>query len=290
MSGAEDSGSTGAETDGDGDTDTGGLATAPPDMVEIPAGSFTMGSPVGELGRVGPGQGSSAFDPADEVELQHEVTISRTFWIGRTEVTQRQYEAVVGTNPADNSGCGPDCPVENVTWLDAVAYLNARSEAEGLDPCYMVAGDEVSWDPSCTGYRLPTESEWEYAARAGTTTAFHNGDITSDDCDDAGLAMVGHYCRAADRTAPVAQLEPNALGLYDMHGNVGEWAWDWVGVYPAGPVTDPTGAPTGAFRVDRGGSWLNTNAGNCRSAYRDDNHMPSERFAFIGFRAARTVP
>ena len=204
-------------------------------LVYVPAGSFQMGSPETEAGRY-----------ADET--LHRVTLTRGFYMGKMEVTQEQWVQVTGMNPA--KGKGADLPVENVSWNDCQAF-------------FWKAGN---------GLRLPTEAEWEYACRAGTTGAFA-GDLAQ---------MAWSADNSANVTHPVGRLLPNAWGLYDMHGNVAEWCADLIGPYPKGAVTDPPGPPAGSLRVDRGGGGLNGD-GNCRSAYRSD-HDPSYSNGFLGFR------
>ena len=239
-------------------------------MVRIPAGTFTMGSPSGESGR-------------DSDETQHTVTISRSFLLGTTEVTQGQWKAVMGSNPSKFTSCGDDCPVEKVSWNDVVDFCNRLSEKEGLSSCYSGSGNSVSWNQGCTGYRLPTEAEWEYAARAGTATRFACGD--SDSC----LGGMGWYSSNSNsNTHPVAQKQANAWGLYDMHGNVWEWVWDWKADYSSGSVTDPEGPSGGSYRVLRGGSWYYS-AQYCRSADRGCN-SPGDRYNSLGFRLARSLP
>ena len=158
-----------------------------------------------------------------------------------------------------------------------------------MDPAYEVNGTHVSWDQLANGYRLPTESEWEYACRAGSTTAFYNGGITRLICNiDPNLDQIGWYCgNASAKTHEVAEKLPNAWGLYDMSGNVEEWCWDWYGVYP-GTETDPVGPDSGAWRVKRGGSW-NGSAQGCRSATRD-RAGPGYSIQYLGFRPARSAP
>lgn len=221
----------------------------------IQAGTFTMGSPVNELGRL-------------DDETQHEVTLTQSFYMQSTEVTQSQWEAVMGSNPSNNIGCS-DCPVDNVSWDDVQTFITELN----------------TWGEGT--YRLPTESEWEYAARAGTTTAFANGDITEADCGyDPNLDIIGWYCNnSSDTTHPVARKDPNAWGLYDMHGNVYEWCQDWYGTYPSSSVTDPTGPTSGSARVRRGGSW-NLNARECRSASRLSFEHPDRDYS-LGFRLLR---
>ena len=252
----------------------------PEGFVAIEPGSFIMGSPTDELGHGGD-------------EVQHAVTLSQGFYLAEAEVTQAQWVAVMGSNPsfykAPTYPQCDDCPVENVTWYDAVDYCNALSDLEGLDRAYVVNGPGVNWDQSANGYRLPTESEWEYACRAGTTTAFYNGGITAVGCAlDPVLDQIGWYCgNSASRTHEVRQKQSNAWGLYDVSGNVYEWCWDWYGNYP-GTVTDPVGPVSGAERIKRGGNWQAIVRG-CRSAYRSDS-APGARSRVDGLRAARTRP
>ncbi|MBU6162444.1 MAG: SUMF1/EgtB/PvdO family nonheme iron enzyme, partial [Myxococcales bacterium] len=270
----------------------------------INAGTFTMGSPSGELGRVGD-------------ETQHTVTLTRRFLMQTTEVTQAQWTSLSGgVNPScfqsttvtecSTSNANDSGPVERVDWYSAVAFANALSVREGLSACYSLTGcsDAVDgWQDgqhsgctgatfaglSCTGYRLPTESEWEYAARAGTTTATYAGNLTSIVCDDRTLPPIAWFCgNSGNRTQAVAQKTPNAWGLYDMLGNVWEWTWDWYGTYP-GTVTDPTGPTSGSDRVLRGGSWIIFGAQSARAAIRD-LRTPAARGNNSGFRLARSLP
>ncbi len=196
----------------------------------ITPGSFAMGSPTSETYRQGD-------------ERQHQVTLTRGFYIQTTEVTQGQWKAVMGgSNPSYFTACGDNCPVEMVSWDEIqtfVAKMNQRGEGT---------------------YRLPTEAEWEYAARAGTTTAFFNGANTEPECGyDPNAAAIGWYCyNSGDTTHPVAQKTPNPWGLYDMSGNVWEACQDHYGEYPAAPVTDPTGPAAGEYRVFRGGCWFHS--------------------------------
>jgi formylglycine-generating enzyme required for sulfatase activity len=228
-------------------------------MVHIKGGTFWMGSPESEEGR-------------SNAEVRHRVTVS-SFNIGKYEVTQREYQALMGTNPSNNKG--DNLPVERVTWYDAVEYCNALSRQEGLTPAYTVQGTVVTWNRKASGYRLPTEAEWEYACRAGTTTAYNTGSSISD--SQANYRSSG--------TKPVGTYAPNAWGLYDMHGNVWEWCWDRYGDYASGAQTDPTGAASGAYRVIRGGSWVNF-AQIVRSAHRYD-YVPSYWSYYLGFRLVR---
>ena len=210
----------------------------------IPAGDFRMGS-----------TSSDAFDDQRPVTR---VRISRGFWLGKHEVTQAEWQAVMGTNPSRFSGCGR-CPVETVSWNDAQGFigrLNARGGGR---------------------YRLPTEAEWEYAARAGTS-----GDRYAANVD--AIAWCGEGLDGS--THPVGQKVPNAFGLHDMLGNVYEWVQDWYGGYPGGSLTDPRGPGSGSNRVYRGGSWLNV-ARSCRASDRN-NSAPGSRDGSLGFRLLRT--
>jgi formylglycine-generating enzyme required for sulfatase activity len=222
--------------------------TGPADYVWIKPGTFAMGSPTSEAGRL-------------ENEVQYNVTLTRGYWMSDHEVTQAEYESVMGSNPSSFEGL--TLPVERVSLDDAVSYcakLTARELAAGR----IVAGQ---------AYRLPTEAEWEYAARAGTTGAY------------AGeLSLMGWFFgNSSYTTHPVKGKQANGWGLYDMHGNVWEWCSDWYGSYPCGSVTDPTGATSGSERVFRGGRWSNE-AGYCRSAIRGRN-VPGIRFNGLGFRS-----
>ena len=264
---AEGEGEGPAEGEGEGPVQCG--ADCSREMVQIPAGEYMMGSPPGESGR-------------DSDESLHRVRITRPFMIRRTEVTQAEWEAVMGANPSRFGDCGGSCPVEMVSWFEAVEFCNALSRSEGLEECYSIAGSEVSWPRGldCAGYRLPTEAEWEYAARAGTDTAYYTG------TDEAALGRAGWYRgNSGDSTHPVSQKEANAWGLYDMLGNVWEWTWDWYGGY-GGDATDPTGPGAGDYRVNRGGSWY-YDAQSCRAAYRPW-YTPSNRLSYQGFRPARS--
>ena len=222
----------------------------------IPAGTFSMGSPSGAVG------GHYQERP------QHQVTLTQPFYMQNTEVTQEQWEAVMGSNPSYFSGC-PACPVEQVSWDDVqvfLGYMNARGEGT---------------------YDLPTEAQWEYAARAGSTTAFYNGGITEMGTGyDPNLDAIGWYAyNSGSETHPVAQKTPNAWGLYDMSGNVWEWCQDWYSnsYYESSPSTDPTGPSSGSYhRVVRGGSCISYTQ-YCRSAYRA-GRKPNDWTSYLGFR------
>jgi len=220
----------------------------------IPAGTFTMGSPSGELGRF-------------SNETQHQVTLTQQFYMQTTEVTQAQWVMVMGSNPSYNTDC-TNCPVEEVSWNDVQTFITELN----------------TWGEGT--YRLPTEAEWEYAARAGSTTAFANGDITvTDNTYDPNLNAIGWYSYNSSTTQSVGQKDPNAWDLYDMHGNVWEWCQDWYGAYPLGSVTDPTGPSSATNRVARGGGWYNDAQYN-RSAYRNYS-TPDFTGDVLGFRLVK---
>ncbi|MDR0476177.1 MAG: formylglycine-generating enzyme family protein [Treponema sp.] len=231
-------------------------------MALIRGGIFTMGSPVNELGRSG-NEGP-----------EHQVTVG-SFFMGRYPVTQAEYQEVTGRNPSAFKGS--NLPVEQVSWFDAVEYCNKLSIRDGFIPAYIIDGSDVSWNLDANGYRLPTEAEWEYACRAGTQTPFYSG-ISAD---EAGW----HFGNSTGKTHPVGEKQPNPWGLYDMHGNVLEWCWDWFGNYAEEAQTNPQGASSGANRVYRGGCWSFT-ALQTRSAYRFGN-KPGIRTYLVGFRVAR---
>ncbi|MHC6204670.1 SUMF1/EgtB/PvdO family nonheme iron enzyme [Breznakiellaceae bacterium SP9] len=243
---------------------TAAVPVNPPsaDMVRIPAGTFTMGSPANEAGRW-------------DQDPQHSVSISKAFFMSKYEVTQREWVNVMGSNPSNFKG--DNLPVERVSWFDVIDYCNKRSVKEGLTQAYTRNGDTVTWNRNANGYRLPTEAEWEYACRAGTTTPYSSGSSV----DTAGW----HSDNSGKKTHPVGTKQANAWGLYDMHGNVLEWCWDWHGAYSSGSQTDPMGAASGSLRVFRGGGWGSSAAG-LRSAYRY-GYPPSDRDGDLGFRVVR---
>ncbi len=236
------------------------------EFVLIPAGTFNMGSPTNEKYR-------------DEDELIHSVTISQPFYMQTTEVTQKQWTAVMGDNPSAADWRGGQSPVERVSWNDCQDFINKLNK--------MGVGQ----------YRLPTEAEWEYACRAGTVTPYWFGDTL--DCSQAmfgnntykGPTNCVDYVEKkgweTDAPAPVKSFPPNGWGLYDMHGNVWEWCQDWYGKYEVGPVTDPTGPEKGHERVRRGGSFFKY-PWYLRSANRNIAH-PQSRYHTTGFRLVKEV-
>lgn len=236
---------------------------------------FTMGSPAEERWR-------------ETDETQHQVTVGN-YYIAKYEVSQTDYQALMGNNPS--SFTGERLPVEGVNWYDAVRYCNALSSQEGLEPAYSINGTEVIWNREANGYRLPTEAEWEYACRAGTTTPFSTGgNITVDQANwySSYPYIEGEGGGAYRRqTVAVDEFEPNPWGIYNMHGNVSEWCWDCYGEYGTQAQDNPAGPQSGRNRVMRGGGWYDY-AKHVRSAYR--SAMPADYTDYkIGFRVARNA-
>lgn len=255
------------------------------EFILVAGGSFDMGSPESEAWR-------------SNDETQHSVTVD-DFYLSPCEVTQYEYRQVMGANPS--SFIGENLPVEMVSWLDAVNYCNTRSEKEGLEPAYEIGDGTISWNRSASGYRLPTEAEWEYACRAGTVTPFNTQtSISAEEANYWGdypyMIEDNYFSQGNLETKPgvyrqittaVGSFQPNAWGFYDMHGNVGEWVWDCYGSYDSTDSENPTGPDNGTRRVNRGGGW-NDFAKNLRSAYRAA--MPEDNKSYnIGFRLARNA-
>ena len=227
----------------------------------IPPGEFMMGSPEGEMGR-------------QDDEVQHRVRITKGFWLGKYEVTQAQWRAVMGTNPSYSDE--EDLPVEKVSWND---IASSDGFIERVNQAAAAGG----------GFSLPTEAQWEYAARVGATTALNSGkELTSIVGPCRNLDEVGWYDQnSGKRTHGVGQKKPNGWGLHDMHGNVWEWCQDWYGPYESGLGVDPQGTVAGSDRVLRGGSWSDFGAINCRVANRSSN-APTSADSHFGFRVARS--
>jgi len=253
-------------------------------MVRVPGGSFQMGNP----------------DTSDERPV-HTVTLTG-FYMGKYPVTQAQYQSVMGSNPSYFSSdpasgeVQENRPVECVSWYDAIEFCNALSIKEGLSPYYTIdevnkdpnntnGWDDMKWTVTCNsmanGYRLPTEAQWEYAAKGGNGTP---GNYTYAGSNTVG-DVAWYYNNSNNMTHEVGKKQPNGLGIYDMSGNVWEWCWDWYKGYSSGAQTDPQGAASGDYRVLRGGSW-NSNASRARSVYRID-YSPSSRYYNLGFRLVR---
>jgi formylglycine-generating enzyme required for sulfatase activity len=266
--------------------------SVPDSMVRIDGGTFIMGSPETEPAR-------------ESSETQHRVTVS-SFYMGKYLVTQMEYQEIMGTNPSNFKG--DNLPVENVSWYDAIVFCNSLSMAEGLDPAYRINKStypaawgtvptdwddpsRVAWDAveivaGSTGYRLPTEAQWEYACRAGTTTPFNTGNnITTDQANYNGKNPYNSNPKGIyrNRTTDVESFPPNAWGLYDMHGNVWEWCWDQYGNYDGDIKSRPVHDEV--VRVIRGGSWRGIGQ-YLRSAFRGHGD-PSGQNYDIGFRLSR---
>jgi formylglycine-generating enzyme required for sulfatase activity len=243
-------------------------------MAYVEGGTYLQGSPDSEAGR--------SFDEGP----RREVTLS-AFLLAKREVTFDEYDeycAASGKPRPDDKAWGRwSRPVIDVTWRDAVEYCNWRSKKDGLAPAYTLGGDAVTCDWAAEGYRLPTEAEWEYAARGGKKV---RGLPYPGGADPEGLAWFS--LNAGNRTHPAGGKAANELGLFDMAGNVWEWCWDWYAGYPVGKAADPRGPEGAALRVVRGGAYFNV-ASNLRPAKRWFVD-PAHRFDYLGFRLARSLP
>jgi formylglycine-generating enzyme required for sulfatase activity len=237
---------------------------APEGFVAVQGGTFQMGSTTGQ---------------SDEQPV-HEVTVSN-FYMSKYEVTQAEWEAVMGSENNPSITKGDNLPVDSVYWLDVVEYCNALSAKEDLTPAYTIIGTTVTLNSGTNGYRLPTEAEWEYAARGGVnhnTYKYSGSDM---------LGEVAWYDGNSDgKTHPVGKKKANSLGLHDMTGNVPEWCWDWYDNYSAGDQTDPTGASSGTYRVVRGGSWSDKAPGYLPCTCRNVNEYDAT-YLDLGFRLVR---
>jgi formylglycine-generating enzyme required for sulfatase activity len=245
------------------------------EWVEVAAGAYTIGSPPGE---------SNRFDD----ERLHEVKLSRGFRVRSTEVTQGEFQKIMGYNPSRFSDCGERCPVERVSWHEAALYANTLSERSGLEPCYTcrgaapdsrcVLGNEYQSPYECPGFRLPTEAEWEIAARAGNPGPRYGSEV---------VRIAWYRANSGGTTRRVASREPNGWGVFDIFGNVMEWCNDWYGEYSTSDIADPSGPIRGTIRALRGGSWL-INAERVRAAYRY-RFPPNTRLSYVGFRVVQTL-
>jgi formylglycine-generating enzyme required for sulfatase activity len=246
-------------------------------FVRVEGGTFQMGSSNGE---------------SDERPV-HTVTV-RSFSMGKYPVTQKEWFEIMGTtvrqqrDMADRTwslyGEGDNYPMYYVSWLEAVEYCNKRSKREGLTPAYSGSGNNITCNWNANGYRLPTEAEWEYAAKGGNRDSM----VYEYSGSNSAGAVAWYTDNSGGSTHPVGTKAPNSLGLYDMSGNVWEWCWDWhANSYPSGAQTDPRGASSGSNRVGRGGGWIGS-AWNVRSAYRHYG-TPSARNGYLGFRLVRNV-
>ncbi len=242
-----------------------GRGSVPKGMVLVPAGTFMMGG--------------TMYDREQPI---HQVTISKPFYMGKYEVTQTEWEKVMGSNPSHYNG-DENLPVETVSWEDVIQYCNKLSLAERLTPCYSGEGSSILCDFSANGYRLPTEAEWEWAARGAGNGSLDYEFSGSNNADDVGW----NSGNSGGMTHPVGTKLPNKLGLYDMSGNVWEWCWDWYESYSSASQTDPAGSVSGTSRLLRGGGAESLTV-YTRSAYRD-YYTPISRHGIFGFRVVRSL-
>ena len=247
---------------------------APDGFVIVQGGTFQMGD---------------HFNEGTNNELPlHNVTLN-SFYMSENEVTQEEYQAIMGNNPAHNYGVGTDYPVYYVSWYDAISYCNAKSIEDGFTPVYSGSGSNTVCDWNADGYRLPTEAEWEYASRGGSLGNIDN--FRYSGChEESDLTSYAWYIsnNSPAGSKEVRTKSPNQLGLYDMSGNEWEWCWDWYGNYNSNSQINPHGANSGSYRVKRGGAW-NGYSDHCRVAYRTFN-TPTYSNQSIGFRICRNYP
>ena len=233
-------------------------------MPPITAGTFMMGA-------------SERDTAADEHERpRHKVTLTRDFLMGKYPVTQALWESVMSSNPSKFKGANR--PVDRVSWFDCILFCNKLSEIEGFEAVYTVNRRDVTCNWTAKGYRLPTEAEWEYAARAGQKSKYSGSNRVND--------VAWFKGNSENRTHPVGQKHPNHFGLYDMSGNVWEWVWNWRDPYSSSPIVDPQGPTSGSIRVLRGGCFLNE-AQCIRLSYYLGNNPRSSSYS-LGFRLCRT--
>ncbi len=243
-----------------------------PNMSLVQGGIFTMGDSV-------------------YASPMHAVTVN-SFFISKTEVTQKQYKAIMESNPSNFSVVGENAPVEGITWFDCISYCNKLSVIDGKTPCYSIGGNTnpsdwmsgiVDCDFKANGYRLPTEAEWEFAAKGGEKSLGYTycGDNAIDDA-------AWYLSNSGNTTHRVSTKIANELGLYDMSGNVWEWCWDWYGNYSSTVQSNPIGIPGGSYRVLRGGSYFCSYAFNCLPVFRADSD-PDNKYYDVGFRVAASA-
>jgi formylglycine-generating enzyme required for sulfatase activity len=211
----------------------------------------------------------------------HKVTITKPYYIGIYEVTQKLWKTVTGKNPSGHKNC-ESCPVENISWLEILTFCNKLSVRNGYSKCYKINLPDIKWVKNCTGYRLPTESEWEFSARGDgkpvknvDSVMWHKGNSNLD------------YNRRTFSTKPVGTKLKNSFGIYDTMGNVFEWVWDWYNKYSTKPLIDPRGPATGTQKVFKGGSYISVFY--AMSLGRRYKHQMHHKYKTIGFRLARSV-
>ena len=259
------------------------------EMVKISYGEYEMGSDENEWGH-------------EVDEEKHLVTISGSFLMSLKEITQDQWKDVFENNPSNNKSCGGDCPVEMTNWWEAITFVNKLSEQSNIETCYELKGCKGTLgidyacksvelrSLSCRGYRLPTEAEWEYAARAGSKGIFSTGECLNDEQANYDARYNRMGCKKGiyrKRTIEAGKLAKNRWSIYDMYGNVWEWVWDWKSDYSTQPVVDPVGPKKGKTKVVRGCGWGSISK-YCRSANRGEM-SPGARSSSLGFRIVKSM-